>query len=242
MLVTVPFTSLVALVSCASVLSAPGAVQESTPYTLFRRQVNPASQNGMKNMTMQAAGNGAPKMAMGSQMTSNGSPVQMTDLEKENMEAAEENKPGLNTIANAMNELYFHDKYGSQRNDPALLLKMAGQAAGSAGKSGDPEIVGKAVLATFGPYNQGKPSAISASPIAALNKNTAGMEETPSLKTVAHSLHEAWEKVMLMNPKPDNAQIIPVFCQAIATSSVSGDPVAVSKAIDAAYAKMAGIQ
>ncbi|OAV98786.1 hypothetical protein PTTG_05347 [Puccinia triticina 1-1 BBBD Race 1] len=229
MLVAIPFTSLFALVSCASILGAPGAVQDSR-YTLFGRQVNPSNQNGMKNMTS-GAGNLA-KMAMGS-------PVQLTELEKENMEATEENKPGLNTIANAMNELYFHDKYGSQRNEPAVLLKMVGQAAGNTGKSGNPETVSKAMLATFDPYNQGKPSSISASVITPLNKNTTSMEEAPSLKMVSHSLHEAWEKVMLLNPKPDNAQVIPVFCQAIAASSTNGDPTAVSKAIDAAYVKMA---
>ncbi|KAA1067886.1 hypothetical protein PGT21_020736 [Puccinia graminis f. sp. tritici] len=240
MLVTIPFSSLIALVSCASILCAPGVVQDPTRYTLLRRQVTPTNQNGMKNLTS-GAGNPV-KMTMGIQMTMNGGPVPMTSQEKEAQEEAEEKMPGLNTIANAMNELYFHEKYGSQRNEPAMLMKMVGQAAGSTGKSGDPEVVSKAMLATYGPYNQGKPSAISASPITPLNKNTASMEETPSLKTVAHTLHETWEKLMTMTPKPDNAQLVPVFCQAIASSSATGDAASVSKAIDAAYAKMAGTQ
>ncbi|KNZ57613.1 hypothetical protein VP01_2112g2 [Puccinia sorghi] len=96
-----------------------------------------------------------------------------------------------------MNELYFHERYGSQRNEPMVLLKMVGQAAGSAGKTGDPEMVSKAMLATFDVYNQGKPSSISGSPISPLNKSVTGaaaMEDTLSLKTVAHTLHETWEK------------------------------------------------
>ncbi|KAH9458159.1 hypothetical protein MJO28_005227 [Puccinia striiformis f. sp. tritici] len=234
MLVNIPFTTLVALVSCGSILSAPGLVQNSTAAPLTRRQVTSTSQVGMKNMT---SGAGNPTKMV---MAMNGSPAQMTAAQKEAQEEAEEKMPGLNTIANAMNELYFHDKYGSQRNEPAMLLKMVGQAAGGAGKSGDPEVVSKAMLATFVPYNQGKPSAISASPITPLNKNTAGMEDTPSLKTIAHSLHESYEKLMTMTPKPDNAQLIPVFCQAIAASASSGDAASVSKAIDATYAKMAG--
>ncbi|KAA1098829.1 hypothetical protein PGTUg99_009603 [Puccinia graminis f. sp. tritici] len=240
MLVTIPFSSLIALVSCASILSAPGAVQDSSRSTLLQRQVSPATQNGMKASTP-GAGN-APMKTVGVQISNNGSPVELTELQKENLEQAEENKPGLNTMANALNELYFHDKYGSQKHDQAMLLKMVGQAAESTGKTGDPEAVSRAMLATFGPYNQGKPSKISASPIAPLTKTTAAMDESPSLKTVAHSLHEAWEKSLTSNPKLDNAQLVPVICSAIATSATSGDPVAVSKAIDAAYAKIAGTQ
>ncbi|PLW39366.1 hypothetical protein PCASD_05034 [Puccinia coronata f. sp. avenae] len=232
MLITLPFTTLVALISCGSILSAPSSQIFSS------RQVTSANPNGMKNMT--SVGGNAAKMAMASPIKANGSPVQMSAQEKEAQEEAEENKPGLNTIANAMNELYFHDKYGSQRNDPTMLLKMVGQAAGSTGKTGDPEVVSKAMLATFGVYNQGKPSAISSSPITPLNKNTAGMDETPSLKTIAHTLHETWEKLMSANPKPDNAQLVPVMCQAISSTSAGGDAAAVSKAIDAAYAKMVG--
>jgi hypothetical protein len=192
----------------------------------------------MRNLTS-GAGNPV-KVDMGSKMTMNGASAQMNAQDKESQEEEEENKPGLNTIANAMNELYFHDKYGSQRKEPVMLLKMVGQVAGNTGKSGDPEVVSKAMLATFAIYNQGKPSSIAASPITPLNKNTAAMEETPSLKTIAHTLHETWEKLMSANPKPDNAQLIPVMCQAIATGSSSGDPAAVSKAIDAAYEKLVG--
>ncbi|KAA1114543.1 hypothetical protein PGT21_013258 [Puccinia graminis f. sp. tritici] len=234
MFINIPFISLVALVSCASILGAPG--QDSSRYTLSRRQATPTNPNGMKNATS------ATPTKMMIQMTTTGSPAQMTQQQKEAQEEAEEKMPGLNTISNAMNELYFHEKFGSQRNEPMVLLKMVGQAAGATGKTGDPEAVSKAILDTYAPYNQGKPSSITGSPITPLNKNMAPIEETPSLKTVAHSLHETWEKLMTMTPKPDNALLVPVFCQAIAASSTTGDAAQVTKAIDAAYAKIAGTQ
>ncbi|KNZ53377.1 hypothetical protein VP01_3260g4 [Puccinia sorghi] len=235
MLVIIPFTTLVAFISCGAILSAPGQNAPS------QRQVDTTptkNENGMKVLTS-GARNSA-KMALGSQMTMGASAAPMSEQDKEAQEEAAENKPSLKTIANAMNELYFHDKYGSQRHESMMLLKMVGQAAGETGKTGDPEVVSQAMLSMFSIYNQGKPSSISASPITPLNKNTAAMEEAPSLKTIAHTLHESWEKLMDMSPKPDNAQLVPIMCQAISTTASSGDPVAVSKAIDAAYAKLAG--
>ncbi|KNZ59619.1 hypothetical protein VP01_1694g9 [Puccinia sorghi] len=163
-------------------------------------------------------------------------PAGMSDLEKEAKEATEEKKPGMNTIASAIKELYFHDKYASQKHDTAMLVKMVGQVAATNAKACDPEVVSKGILAIFEPYNQAKSAAgTGAAPMKDSNDDAA-----PSLNTLAHAIHETWEKQITSgNPKLDNAQLLPLICQAIATSSTSGDPTVVAKAIESAYAKVA---
>lgn len=162
----------------------------------------------------------------------NGGSAEMSDLEKEAKEATEEKKLGVNTIANAIKELYFHDKFGSQKHDTAALVKMVGQVAATNVKTCDPETVSKSIMAIFEPYNQGKSAA-------AANKGPSD-DSAASLNTIAHSLHETWEKQITSgNPKVENPQLLPIICQTIATSSTSGDPTVVSKAIESAYAKLA---
>ncbi|KNZ59616.1 hypothetical protein VP01_1694g6 [Puccinia sorghi] len=62
----------------------------------------------------------------------------------------------------------------------------------------------------------------------------------PLPHSIPHAIHETWEKQITSgNPKPDNAQLLPLICQAIATSSASGDPAVVAKPIESAFAKVA---
>lgn len=126
-----------------------------------------------------------PAASGASQKTANmnaAAPAGMSDLEKEAKEATEEKKPGMNTIASAIKELYYHDKYASQKHDKAMLVKMVGQVAAANAKACDPEVVSKGILAIFEPYNQAKSAAgTGAAPMKDSNDDAA-----PSLNTPCH--------------------------------------------------------
>ncbi|KAH9447979.1 hypothetical protein Pst134EB_021966 [Puccinia striiformis f. sp. tritici] len=217
MLFSTSFTSMVFLASCQSILGAPAnTTTTGTPTTLTPRQTTANPNGAMKNMSTAM---NAPKSTPGGDMS---------DLQKELLEAQEEKKVGINTIANAINELYFHDKYASQKHDTPVMVKMIGQVAANNAKTCDPETVAKAIVAIYEPYNKA-----ASSP----TKSAAMVDDnSPSIQTIAHSLHETWEKSI--TTKVDNSVLLPTICQTIATSSTSGDPTIVSKAIEAAYAKL----
>lgn len=246
MLMSIPFTTCVILVSCVAIMAAPGQLQNSVS-TLFKRQTTlTANQNGgMKSMGSSGAGANTQQRLTSS--NNNGSPssnMEMSDLEKEAKEASEEKKPGLNTIASAIKELYFHDKYGSQKHDTPALVKLVGQVAAANSKTCDPDVVAKAIVALYEPYNNnsqgGTGKGTTSGTATTISNKSATEDATYSLNSLAHSFHETWEKqITAPTAKVDNAQLLPAVCQAIAASSASGDPAVVAKAVEAAYAKLA---
>lgn len=265
------FITLIILLNTGSILSAPQAIEFSDRNSLSPRQLA-GNQNGGKNLT--GLGSNAPKNVGGTNPPVSPAPLGsgsttsvMSEEEKEAKEQAEENKPSLKTIGDAISELYYHDKYGSQRHDTAVLVKYVGQAVATHAKTADPETISKAILATFEPYNQGKkplsptntptsnPSSLDANQNQISNPNgsnpgsssnakpattTDSNPEPATLKTIGHSLKECWEKQLFStNQKVENSQLIPVVCMALATSAMTtGDPSIVVKAIDSACSKI----
>ncbi|CAH7689716.1 hypothetical protein BY996DRAFT_6414185 [Phakopsora pachyrhizi] len=187
--------------------------------------------------------------------------------ESEKSQEAAENIPNLKTIAHALKEVYYEDKYGTQNSDPVLLVRMVGKVISENSKSGNPEVVSRAILDVFDVYNETVTSGANSqtkknsanlnasqrqSPnnsqqqsSGASNANGNPTEQSQpvgandSLKTIAKALKEVHEKEEHSETKSDMTQLVKVLGQEIGTSSRSGDAKVVATAIETAYSNFA---